>query len=108
MIPAILLEHEMHVSRAHAVPLQAFQQSADGTVVGDRVADGLDCVEPELSLCVTLHHATLTGTLASWVLDVVVAAGVCLPDVDPDVRDGVALGVLDTASNEHGLTVGIR
>lgn len=108
VIPAGLLEHEVNVRRPPAMPLQLPEQLAHGPVVRDRVADGLDAVEPEGALLVRDHDAPLAGAFAVRVLHVVVPGAVRLPDVDVHARNGLAVGVLDSAHGEHGLAVRVR
>lgn len=97
----------MHMCRPVTVPPQQHQQLADRPVVRDRVADGLDPLEPEPPLLVAHEDATLARLAAVRVLHVVVPAAVGLPDVDFHTGHGVALGVFDGADREHGLALGV-
>jgi hypothetical protein len=92
------------------VPPQAVEQLADGAVVRDGVADGLDGLEPKDALVVALHDAALRGPalVAPLVLHVIVPAAVRLPNVDLDAPDGPAVRVADHAYAQHGLALGVR
>lgn len=105
MIVTLLFEHEMHVGGSHGMPPQLHQKLTDGSVVGDGVGDGDDGVEPKRALGVTGHDAAAVGAVPVGVLDVVVARGIRLPDVDLDALDGLAVDVLDGAQDQQGLAV---
>lgn len=108
-VQARLVKHKVQMRRPPAVPAEAVEQLADGPVVRDGVADGLDGLEPEDAVGVALHDAALAGALvvAVIVLHVVVSAGVRLPDVDLDALDRAALRVLDGAHAQHRLALGV-
>ena len=73
LIPPLLPKHKVNVRRPPAVAVQQLQQLADRPVVRDRIADGLDALEPEAALLVADHDAPLAGRVAVRVLHVVVA-----------------------------------
>lgn len=104
VIPPLLLKHEVQMRRPPTMAPELLQQLADGAVVGNGVADGLDALEPEDALFVAKHDAALAGPLilAALVLHVVVAAAVRLPDVDLDVADGLAVDVFHGADAKQG------
>lgn len=83
--------------------LEHLQQLADRPIVRNRITHRLNSLEPELTIGVALHDAALAWPLPIRVLHVVVARRVRLPNVDPDVGDGVAARVADRAENQHRL-----
>jgi len=64
-------------------------------------------LEPEHALLVAVHHRSLIRTLATWVLHIVEAFAVRLPDIDLHALYGFAGGVLDVAEDEAGLAIGV-
>lgn len=90
------------------MPAEQLQELPHGAVVRDRVAYGLDALEPEAALRVRHHDASLGRLIAACVLHVVVSAAVCLPDVDLDPGNGVPRGVLDCAERDHRLALRVR
>lgn len=92
------------------MPPQAIEQLADGAVVRDGIADGLNGLEPKDALVVALHDAALRGPalIAPLVLHVIVPAAVRLPNVNLDAPDGLAVRVADHAYAQHGLALGVR
>lgn len=105
VIPTLLLKHEVQMRRPPAVPIQHLQELADGAIVGDGIAHGLDALEPEPALLVGHHDGALARLAALGMLHVVVAGAVGLPDVDLDARHGIAGAVSDGAEAEEGLTL---
>jgi hypothetical protein len=108
VIPARFLKHEMHMCRAPGVAVEEFEELAYGAVVRDGVADGADGFEPELTLLVTFHDGAAVGTIALSVLHVVVARGVCFPDIDFDAGDGGPGGVFDGTDDDTRFAFGVR
>lgn len=105
MIIPILSEHEMHMARPVAMSLQQLQQLAHGPIVRDGIRYRHDCLEPEDTLLVTVHHRTLIWPIAALVLNVIEAFAVCFPDVDLDSLDWFAGCVFDVAEDKAGFTV---
>ena len=99
MIVTSLLKHEMHMARPVAMTLKLSKELANRAIVGNRIRNRHDSLEPEESIFVTLHHGSLVWTFTSWVLHVVVAFAVGLPDVDLDILNGLAIRVFDGAEN---------
>lgn len=95
----------MHMCRPVTVPSQEHQQLANGPVMWDGVADGLNPFEPEAPLLVAHEDAPLARLAAVRMLHVVVPAAVSLPNVDLDAGHGVAFGVFDGADRKHGLAL---
>lgn len=87
--------------------MQLLQQLAHRPVVRDRIRHGCDCVEPEDPVLATAHDASPVRLVAAGVLHVVVACGVCFPDVDFDVGDRAAGCVFECADDEEGFTLGV-
>lgn len=103
MIVAWLLKHEMHVRGPPGVALELQQQLADGPVVGDRVADGDDGLEPEEAVGVARHDAAAVGPGVVGVLHIVVARRVRLPDVDLAAGDRLPRRVAQRAHHQARL-----
>lgn len=103
MVVARLLEHEMHMTRAHRVSIQDLKKLADGSVVRDRVGDGHDGLEPEVALVVAVQHCPSVRSVTLRVLDVIKSVRVGLPHVDLDAGDGVSLSVFDAADDQTPL-----
>lgn len=99
MIETLLLEHKVHMTWSVTMPVQQLEQLPHWTIIGNRIWNGNDCLEPKDSLLVAMHHSSLIWTFPSWILNIVFAAGICLPDVDLDVVNRLAVGVFDRA--EH-------
>lgn len=102
-----MADHEMDVGGPHGVAVQQLQQQPGGTVRGQRVRGRPQDVEVVVAVLVGAELAAqVVGLLVLGVLEVVLAVGRGLPDVDHDVRDrflGDKVG--DSAAHEGGLAV---
>lgn len=100
----------MQMGWSPAVAPQLLEQLAHGPVMGDGVADRLDALEPEDALVVAEHDAALAGPLlvSARVLHVIMAAAVCLPDVDLDVFHRLARNVFHGTNTEQWLALWVR
>lgn len=101
-------DHEMDVSWAHRVAVQDVQEDTGGTVGGQRVGGRVVAVVVVTALSIGAELATeVVGRLVLGVLEVVLAIGGGLPDVDDGVRDGLLRhAVDDLAVHEGNLAVG--
>lgn len=73
----------------------------------DGIGNRHDCLEPEFSIRITFHHASSIGPVADVVLDIIVACGICLPDIDFDIRNGSSGDVFDGAENDAWIALRI-
>lgn len=107
MIIALLLKHKMHMARPIRMPVQLLQQLAHRPIMRNRIGHRFYCLEPEVSLRISAHHAPSIGPFAISVLHVVVARRVCFPDINLDVFNGPALCIAHRACNEKRFAGGI-
>jgi len=107
VVPAFLLEHEMQMCWTPAVPSQQTEELADRSVMGDRIADGFDALEPEAAVLIRLHDASLARLLARGVLDVVVSRAIRLPYIHLDALHRISVPVFDGAESEQRLSLGV-
>lgn len=81
----------MDVRRPHGVPIHDLKEIVAGAVGGQAVGRGVVAVEPVLALGVGAELATeVVGRLVVRVLEVVLAVGGRLPDVEDGVGNGLA------------------
>ena len=86
-------DHDVDVGGTHGVAVHELEEGPRGTVGGERVGGGVKAVEPVLALLVGLELAAqVVGRLVLGVLEVVLAVGGSLPDVEDGVGDGLASG----------------
>lgn len=95
------------MTRPITMPLQLYEQLAHGSIVRNRIRHRHDRLEPEQPLLVTVHHRPLIWPFSSGILYIVETFAVCLPDIDLDTFDGLALGIFDGAEDEAGFAVGV-
>jgi hypothetical protein len=107
MVVARLLKHEVHVAWSVAMSLQQLQQLAYWPIVWYRVRHRHNRLEPKVALFITMHDSSLIGLIATRILYVVEPLAVRLPDIDLDICDWLAVGVLDGACYEAGFAVWI-
>lgn len=100
----------MDVSGTHGVSVEGGEERTGGTVGRQGVGGGLVAVEPVLALLVAPElSAQVVGRLVVRVLEVVLAVGRGLPDVDDGAGDGLlGVEVGDDAVHEGDLAVGGR
>ncbi len=83
--------HDVNVRRAHRVPVHERQQVVARPVSRQRVGRRVVAVEPVLAVLVGAELATqVVGCLCLRVLEVVLAVGAGLPDVEDGPGDGLA------------------
>lgn len=83
--------HDVDVRGAHGVAVHHLQQLPAGAVLGQAVGGGVQAVEPVLAVLVGPELAPqVVGRLVLRVLEVVLAVGAGLPDVEHRPRDGLA------------------
>lgn len=99
MIKTLLLKHEVHMTWPVAMPVEQLEQLPNRTIVGDRVRNRNDCLEPEDSVLVTLHHGSLIWAFPSWILDIILSTRICFPDIDLYAFNRFAIGVLDSTKD---------
>ena len=98
----------MDVSRAHGVPVERSEEGTGSTVGRQRVGSRLVAAEPVLALLVAPELSTqVVGRLVVGILEVVLAVGRSLPDVDDSTGNGLlGVEVGDHAVHESDLAVG--
>lgn len=85
--------HDVDVSGAHGVAVHELEEGIRGAVGGQTVSSRVEAVEPVLALLVGLELAAqVVGRLVLRVLEVVLAVGGGLPDVEHGVGNGLARG----------------
>jgi len=94
--------HQMDMGGTHGVAVEPTEHLSGGTVGGQRVCRRAQAVEVVLAVGVATELAAqVVVDLALWVLEVVLAVGRGLPDVDDGVGDALArLRVCDLAVGE--------
>lgn len=86
-------DHDVDVGRAHGVAVHDLEKIPRGAVAGKAVGGGVEAVEPVLTLLVGTELATeVVGGLVLRILEVVLAVGRRLPDVENGAGDGLAGG----------------
>lgn len=84
-------DHDVNVGGAHGVAVHEGEELPRGAVAGEGVGGGVEAVEPVLALLVGAELATeVVGGLVLGVLEVVLAVGGGLPDVEDGAGDGLA------------------
>ena len=84
-------DHDVDVGGTHGVAVHEIEEGAGGAIGGQTVGRRVEAVEPVLALLVGLELAAeVVGGLVVGVLEVVLAVGGGLPDVEDGVGDGVA------------------
>lgn len=66
-----------------------------------------DCLEPEVTLLITMHHRALVWPFTARVLYIIKSFAVRLPDVDLDIVQWLSRGIFDSAEDEARLAVGV-
>lgn len=89
------------------MPLEVLQQLSHRPVVGNRVRNRHDRIEPEVSIIVAGDDGPPVWAITTSVLHVVEALGVRLPDIDFGALQGVSGLVANSAENETGLAIGV-
>lgn len=82
MIKPRLLKHKMHMARPVRMPMQAFEQGANGTIMRNGIRHGNNRMEPKDAILVTVHDRPSVRTVSVGILYIVEAPRIGLPDVD--------------------------
>ena len=106
----IITYHDVDVGGTHGVAVHHLQKLIRRAVRGQRVGRGVVAVEPVLAVLVGAELAAeVVGGLVIRVLEVVLAVGRRLPDVEDGVGDGLAGDqVADDTVHETDAAVGSR
>ena len=107
MVIPLLLEHKMHMRRPPRMSLQLQQQLAHWSIMRNRIRHWHNRLKPENAVLVTAHDASTIWAVVVSVLDVVVACGVGLPDVDLAPFDRLAGRIREGADDETGFAFGV-
>lgn len=107
MIPPLLLKHKVHVARPHRMPPQRPQQLPHGPITRNGVRYRLNRFKPKHSLPITSQNPSPIRAFTIGVLHIVHASGVCFPNIDFHVVDGVVVHVFDGADRKEGFTAWI-
>jgi len=103
MIISTLLEHEMHMTRPPGMPLQLNQQLPHRPVMGDRIRDWHNGLEPKDAVPIATHHTTSIWPIMIWLLDVVMSRGISLPDINLAALNRLAVYILQRAKDKQWL-----
>lgn len=84
-------DHDVDVSRTHGVAVHHLQELPRGAILRQAVGGGVQAVEPVLAILVGAELASqVVGGLVLRVLEVILAVGGGLPDVEDGAGDGLA------------------
>ena len=89
------------------VAVQDLEKLADRAVIGDRIGNRNNRIEPENAALVGSQHGPSVRTISLCILHIVVAGRIRLPDINLHVGNGLPRGVLDRAKHQKRLPFGI-
>lgn len=70
------------------MPAQLFQQLAYRPIARNRIWHGYNSFEPKYTLIIAYHDCAAIGLFAAvLILHIVLAVGICFPDIDLDAGD---------------------
>lgn len=100
-------DHDVDVGGPHGVPVHELEELVRGAVGGQAVGRGVVAVEPVPALLVGAElGAEVVGSLVVRVLEIVLAVGRRLPDVEDGAGDGLAgQEVRDSAVHESDAAI---
>lgn len=101
-------DHQVDVGRTHGRAVHEVEEDTGGTIGGERVRSGVVAVPVELALLVGAELAAKVVLTLVGVLEVVLAVGGGLPDIEDGTDDGSAsLHVLQDTVHVGDLSVGV-
>lgn len=89
------------------MPLEVVQQLPHRPVVGDRIRNRHDRIEPKVPIIVAGYDGPPVWAITTSVLHVVEALGVRLPDIHFGALQGISGLVTYGTENEAGLAIGV-